>query len=57
VLSTAWSKINKAGLTQFRLRFYKDDNDDGAADYWRFFSGNYSTVSLRPTLLIEYYLP
>jgi hypothetical protein len=57
VLSTAWSKVNKTGLTQFRLRFYKDDNDDGAADYWRFFSGNYSTVSLRPTLLIEYYLP
>ncbi len=28
LISTAWNKINKIGLTQFRLRFYKDDNDD-----------------------------
>jgi hypothetical protein len=39
------------------LRFYKDDNDLGAADYWRFFSGDHATASLRPTLLIEYYIP
>jgi peptide/nickel transport system substrate-binding protein len=57
LISTAWSKVNKTGLTQFRLRFYKDDNDDGAADYWRFYSGNYTTASLRPTLIIEYYIP
>lgn len=57
LLNTAWSKINTIGLTQFRLRFNKDDNEDGAADYWRFFSGNYATASLRPTLVIEYYVP
>jgi hypothetical protein len=57
LISTARPKINLAGLTQFRLRFYKDDNDDNAADYWRFYSGNYTTASLRPTLIIEYYIP
>jgi hypothetical protein len=57
IANTAWSKVNKTGLTQFRLRFYKDDNDYGAADYWRFFSGDHATASLRPTLLIEYYIP
>ncbi|MFZ5856181.1 MAG: BMP family ABC transporter substrate-binding protein [Chloroflexota bacterium] len=57
LISAARSKINKVGLTQFRLRFYKDDNDDNAADYWRFYSGNYATATLRPTLIIEYYVP
>ena len=57
MISTAWSKINKVGLTQFRLRFNMDDNNDGVADYWRFYSGNYSTVSLRPTLVVWYYVP
>jgi hypothetical protein len=57
IANTAWSKVNKTGLTQFRLRFYKDDNDLGTADYWRFFSGDHATASLRPTLLIEYYIP
>jgi hypothetical protein len=55
--SAGRAKINPLGLTQFRLRFYKDDNDDGAADYWRFYSGNYTTVSARPTLIVEYYVP
>ena len=57
LISTARPKISLTGLTQFRLRFYKDDNDDNAADYWRFYSGNYATVTLRPTLTIEYYVP
>jgi basic membrane lipoprotein Med (substrate-binding protein (PBP1-ABC) superfamily) len=57
LLNTSWTNINKVGITQFRLRFAKDDNDDGAADYWRFFSGNYATASFRPTLTIEYYVP
>jgi hypothetical protein len=46
--------INKAGITQFRLRFTLDDNDDLSADLLRFFSGNYSVVSDRPELEIEY---
>jgi hypothetical protein len=49
--------VNKAGTTQFRLRFATDDNNDNAADYMRFFSGNYATASFRPTLIIEYYVP
>jgi hypothetical protein len=55
--SAGRAKVNLTGLTQFRLRFYKDDNDDGAADYWRFYSGNSTNASLRPTLIIEYYVP
>jgi hypothetical protein len=56
LLSTA-DKIDQTGLTQFRLRFSKDDNDDKLSDYWRFFSGDHATASLRPTLTIEYYVP
>lgn len=55
--STGRTYLNKTGTTQFRLRFSKDDNDDGGADFMKFFSGNYSTVSFRPTLVVEYYIP
>ena len=27
------SNINKTGVTQFKVRFTLDDNDDGGADY------------------------
>ncbi len=52
-----FSYINKTGVTQFRLRFQKDDNDDLGADYLAFLSGNAATISARPTLVIEYYVP
>jgi hypothetical protein len=55
--SLAYPFINKTGTTQFRLYFTKDDNDDGAADYMKFFSGNYATAAARPTLTIIYYVP
>lgn len=48
--------INKAGLTQFRLSFAKDDNDDRGSDYVKFFSGN-SISSNQPQLIIMYYVP
>ena len=48
--------INKVGVTQFRLRFTLDDNDDMGNDYIKFFSGN-STDANRPALIITYYLP
>jgi choice-of-anchor C domain-containing protein len=48
--------INKAGLTQFRLRFAEDDNEDRGADYLSFYSGN-AWAALRPLLIIEYYVP
>jgi len=55
--SSGYSYINLTGTTQFRLRFEKDDNDDNGADYMTFFSGNYTVANLRPTLIVEYYLP
>ena len=49
--------VNKAGLTQFRLRFQLDDNNDGGADYVSFASGNFGTLASRPWLYVEYYIP
>jgi hypothetical protein len=48
--------INKFGITQFRLFFSKDDNDDLDADYMKFFSGN-SIDDNEPELIITYSLP
>jgi hypothetical protein len=48
--------INKTGLTQFRLSFTKDDNDDLGSDYVKFFSGN-SISGYQPQLIITYYVP
>jgi hypothetical protein len=48
--------INPDGMTQFRLRFAKDDNNDFGADILKIFSGN-STEANRPQLLIEYHTP
>ena len=45
--------INKYGVTQFRLSFTKDDNDDMGADYIKFFSGS-STTANQPQLIITY---
>jgi len=49
--------INKNGVTQIRLRFLTDDNDDGAADYMRFFSGDNANAATWPQLIVEYYVP
>lgn len=49
--------LNKTGTTQFRLYFATDDNNNYAADYMKFFSGNCATTSARPTLIVEYYIP
>lgn len=51
----AMNLINKTGVTQFRLRFQLDDDNDRKADYIKFYSGDYSAVSDRPQLKIEYY--
>jgi hypothetical protein len=47
--------INPGGVTQFRLRFSKDDNNDFGADYLKIFSGNALDTD-RPQLVIEYYI-
>ena len=49
------AKINTAGLTQFRLYFANDDNDDMSADYLKFYSGDSGVSS--PRLVIEYNYP
>ncbi len=47
--------IHQASLTQFRLRFKRDDDNDRRADIARFFSGN-AGAAYRPRLII-YYVP
>jgi hypothetical protein len=54
---TGGTYINRSGSTQFRLSFARDDNDNNAADYMKFFSGNYANASAKPMLVIEYYVP
>ena len=59
-LSGAKGKINKfgtrSGLTQIRLRFKLDDNNNSVANYLRLYSGN-ASIESRPQLIIEYYIP
>ena len=53
--STARNAINKLGRTQIRLRFGIDDNNDSAADYMKFLSGDFT--SSQPELVITYIIP
>lgn len=46
--------INKAGVTQFRIYFALDDNDDGASDYIGWYSGDHATPANRPVLEVLY---
>ncbi len=55
--STGFTYVNRTGTTQFRIRFTKGDDADGAADNLQFYSGNHATVGVRPTLIITYYVP
>jgi basic membrane lipoprotein Med (substrate-binding protein (PBP1-ABC) superfamily) len=59
-LNTAKNYINKlavsGGLTQVRLRFMLDDNNNAIANILNLYSGNAPLVS-RPQLIIEYYIP
>jgi hypothetical protein len=48
--------INLAGVTQFRLRFSLDDNNDRGADILKLYSGNAPT-NYRPQLIITYTVP
>ena len=53
---SVFSFINKTGVTQFRLHFKLDDNNNGMADYIKFYSGN-ASESYRPQLIVEFYVP
>jgi hypothetical protein len=59
-LTSAKAYINKlatgSGLTQIRLRFQLDDNNNAIANYLSLYSGNAGAAS-RPQLIIEYYVP
>ncbi|MFN7960123.1 MAG: S8 family serine peptidase [Thermoanaerobaculia bacterium] len=46
--------INKTGLTQLRIYFSLDDNDDLGNDYIGYFSGENATAANRPTLTVTY---
>ncbi len=48
--------ISLTGVTQFRLRFEVDDNDNLAADYLSFYTGD-SSAANRPQLIVTYYVP
>ena len=52
----AYPHLNRTGITQFRLRFQTDDDNDALADIIKFHSGN-SIAANRPVLVIEYYVP
>ena len=58
--STAYAYINKAAtngaVTQLRLRFKLDDNNNAVANFISFFSGN-APAANRPVLVITYYVP
>lgn len=60
-LTAGAANINKlttnSGLTQIRLRFSLDDNNNFVANYLSLFSGNATTLSNRPQLVITYYAP
>jgi uncharacterized delta-60 repeat protein len=49
--------VNKNGVTQFRLHFDLDDNDDLDADYMKFFAGDATDESTQPQLIVSYILP
>jgi hypothetical protein len=59
-LTNGKTYINKlatnGGLTQIRLRFSLDDNNNGVANYLSLFSGN-APAAARPQLIIQYYVP
>jgi Tol biopolymer transport system component len=52
----AFSSINRTGMTQFRLRFALDDNDDNDQDIIKFYSGDAGPAD-QPVLTIDYFLP
>ncbi|MFZ5923061.1 MAG: choice-of-anchor Q domain-containing protein [Chloroflexota bacterium] len=59
-LTGAKAFVNKlatsGGLTQIRLRFKLDDNNNAVANFLSLYSGN-SPAASRPKLIIEYYVP
>ena len=55
--ASALDNINKTGITQFRLHFGMDDNNNRAPDYMVFDSGDAINSANWPVLEIKYRLP
>jgi hypothetical protein len=53
--ATGRSKVNRTGVTQLRLYFTVDDNNNLVADYIRFLSGD--AAGNKPMLVVTYTLP
>ena len=60
ILTAAKAFVNKldapSGLTQIRLRFKLDDNNNKIANFLSLFSGN-ADANSRPQLIVQYYVP
>jgi len=54
---TALEYFNLNGITQFRLRFGLDDDNDNTADYIKIFCGDMPVPFNRPVLRVWYYAP
>jgi carboxypeptidase T len=46
--------LNKTGMTQLRVYFNRDDNDDTGNDYIGYYSGDNTTAANRPQLVVTY---
>jgi glucose/arabinose dehydrogenase len=55
--NTSRSTVNLSGVTQFRLEFQTPTNNNSVSNYASFYSGNSPTVSYRPILIVQYYVP
>ena len=60
-LTGAKAYVNKlaagSGLTQIRLHFKLDDNNDAVANVLSLYSGNATAAADRPALVVTYYMP
>lgn len=60
-LTAGKANINKLatnnGVTQIRLGFTLDDNNNATANYLSIYSGEHATAANRPQLVITYYVP
>ncbi len=55
--STGRAAINRSGLTQLRVYFSSDDNNNGSSDLLGFYSGETTTEDNRPLLRVQFRQP
>ncbi len=54
VNATAFDQVNKLGVTQFKLRFQNNSNNNRASDYLLLAGGEYYLTGYRPVLIVKY---